>query len=47
VIPGDQLRLEIEFVRTKLDIWVVKGVAKVDGKVVCTADIMSAKRKLP
>lgn len=46
VEPGDQLRLEVTFDRAKRDIWKLSGVASVDGKVVCTADIMSAKRKI-
>jgi 3-hydroxyacyl-[acyl-carrier-protein] dehydratase len=46
VIPGDQLRLEVQFIRAKLDIWKINGVASVDGKVVCSADIMSAQRKV-
>ena len=37
VEPGDQLFLEVEVLRTKRDIWVFSGKAKVDGKVVAAA----------
>ncbi len=46
VKPGDQLRLEVTFIRAKSDIWKMSGVATVDGQVACTADIMSAQRKI-
>jgi len=44
VIPGDQLMLEIEYVKDMRGIWKFKGTASVDGKVVATADIMCAAR---
>ena len=40
VIPGDQLRLEIQLLKYKTKIGVVHGVAKVDGREVCDAEIM-------
>lgn len=46
VCPGDQLRLDVEFIKAKQDIWKLSGIASVEGKVVCTADIMSAQRKV-
>jgi 3-hydroxyacyl-[acyl-carrier-protein] dehydratase len=46
VVPGDQLRLEVEFIRARGSIWKISGIASVAGKVVCTADIMSAQRKI-
>lgn len=44
VIPGDQLRLEVEFIREKRGIWKFNGQALVDGKVVCAAELMCAER---
>lgn len=46
VEPGDQLRLEVEVIKHKQDIWKFKGTATVDGALVCSADMMSAKRKV-
>ena len=46
VIPGDQLRLEVELTRTIRNIWKFDTVAKVDGKVVATAQIMCAESEL-
>lgn len=40
VTPGDQLRLEVKVVRMKSKIGTVEGVAKVDGQVVCEAELM-------
>ena len=42
VVPGDQVRLEIELLKLKSKIGIVRGVAKVDGEVVCDAEIMFA-----
>ena len=42
VKPGDQLRLEVEIIRSKGMIGKGKGVATVDGEVVCEAEIMFA-----
>ncbi len=39
VVPGDQLRLEVNVVRWKTRTGKVHGEAKVDGKVVCEADL--------
>jgi 3-hydroxyacyl-[acyl-carrier-protein] dehydratase len=46
VEPGDQLRLEVEFVKQMRGIWKFKGQALVDGKVVCSADLMCAEREV-
>lgn len=46
VEPGDQLRLEVEFVAEKRGIWKFNGKALVDGKVVCSADLMCAEREV-
>ena len=42
VVPGDQLRLEIEVLKVKSKIGVVKGVAKVNGEEVCDTEFMFA-----
>ena len=43
VVPGDQLVLDVEFFKEKRGIASFKGVATVDGEVVCSADLMCAK----
>ncbi len=40
VVPGDQLRLEVEAVKIKSKIGIIRGVAKVDGEEVCDTEIM-------
>ena len=40
VVPGDQLIFEVEIVRRIRNMWKSSGVAKVDDKVVATADMM-------
>lgn len=40
VVPGDQLVLEIEALKFKSKLGIIKGVAKVDGEEVCDAEIM-------
>ena len=42
VVPGDQLELYAEIVRQKGSLWVFKTEARVDGKVVASADIKCA-----
>jgi len=44
VEPGDRLDLHVEFIKEKRDIWKFVGKATVDGKVVCSADLMCAQR---
>ncbi|MEJ2142005.1 MAG: 3-hydroxyacyl-ACP dehydratase FabZ [Gammaproteobacteria bacterium] len=46
VEPGDQLRLEVEYVTQKRGIWKFNGQALVDGKVVCSAELMCAEREI-
>ena len=46
VQPGDQLRLEVEVIKTKRGIWKFSAVAKVDDNVVCTADLMCAEQDI-
>jgi 3-hydroxyacyl-[acyl-carrier-protein] dehydratase len=45
VIPGDQLKLEVDIIKTKRGVWKFNGVASVDAKVVCTAELMCAERE--
>lgn len=47
VTPGDQLRLHGELVKRKRDIWCFSTVAKVDGELVCKADMMCAISRKP
>jgi 3-hydroxyacyl-[acyl-carrier-protein] dehydratase len=42
VKPGDQLRLEVEIIRAKGGIGKGKGIATVDGELVCETEIMFA-----
>lgn len=42
VVPGDQLRIEVDLVRAKMGIIQTHGVAKVDGVVATEADMMFA-----
>ncbi len=46
VIPGDQLELHVSIVKRKRDIWKFKAEAKVDGKVVCAADLLCAQKDI-
>jgi 3-hydroxyacyl-[acyl-carrier-protein] dehydratase len=41
VIPGDQLRLEVEMTRHRQSIWGFKGKALVDGKLVAEGDLLA------
>jgi beta-hydroxyacyl-ACP dehydratase FabZ len=34
VVPGDQVTFELDLIKRKKDIWKVKGIAKVEGKIV-------------
>ena len=46
VEPGDQLQLEVEFVKQMRGIWKFNGKALVDGNVVCSAELMCAEREI-
>ncbi len=46
VQPGDQLRLEVEVIKSKRGIWKFSAIAKVDDNVVCSADLMCAEQKV-
>jgi 3-hydroxyacyl-[acyl-carrier-protein] dehydratase len=41
VVPGDQLRLELEVSRHRQSIWGFKGQSLVDGKLVAEADLLA------
>ena len=41
VIPGDQLRLELEVTRQRQSIWGFKGKGFVDGKLVAEAELLA------
>lgn len=42
VVPGDTLKLEVEFVKRSSNIWKTKGVAMVADKVCAEADLLLA-----
>ncbi len=44
VEPGDQLRFEVDLVRTKRSIWMFSGRALVDGQVAASGDLMMTVR---
>lgn len=44
VIPGDTMHLHVEFIKERRGMWKFYGEAKVDGKVVCSAELMCARR---
>ena len=46
VEPGDQLRLEVEFVKQKRSIWVFDTRATVDGQLAASAQIMCTPREI-
>jgi 3-hydroxyacyl-[acyl-carrier-protein] dehydratase len=46
VVPGDQLQLEAKFLSSKRGIWKFACKAVVDGKEVCSAEIICAERKI-
>jgi len=41
VVPGDQVRFEMDLTRQRTTIRAFQGVAKVDGAVVCEAELMA------
>ena len=46
VIPGDQMILDVEITGHKANFWKIHGEATVEGKIVCSLDILSAMRKV-
>ncbi|PSW01725.1 3-hydroxyacyl-ACP dehydratase FabZ [Photobacterium lipolyticum] len=45
VVPGDQLVIDVEFLKERRGIAMFNGVAKVDGEVVCSAELKCARRE--
>ncbi|MGF1871360.1 3-hydroxyacyl-ACP dehydratase FabZ [Photobacterium indicum] len=45
VVPGDQLVLDVEFIKERRGIALFNGTAKVDGEVVCSAELKCARRE--
>ncbi len=45
VTPGDQLMIEVVFLKERRGIALFNGVAKVDGDVVCSAQLKCARRE--
>jgi len=45
VLPGDQLQLEVVPLRKGGAIWKLRGEAKVDGQVVCEAELLASIAK--
>lgn len=43
VVPGDQLQLNVKFLKARLDLWKFEGVATVDNEMACTALLMIKK----
>jgi len=46
VEPGDQLHLNVELLRCKQGIWKFSGVATVNNEIVCSADMISARKEI-
>ena len=44
VVPGDQMILEVEFIKERRGIALFNGVVKVDGETVCSAELKCARR---
>lgn len=42
VVPGDQLILNVYYEKNKMNIWKMRGVAEVDGQVVCQGEFSAA-----
>lgn len=45
VTPGDQLRLHVELVRNRMDLWKFTGTASVNNEVACSAEFMNIKEQ--
>ena len=46
VFPGDQLRLEVNIIGSKGHFWKIHCEAKVEDKLACSLEILSAMRKI-
>ncbi|MFC0116428.1 3-hydroxyacyl-ACP dehydratase FabZ [Pseudoalteromonas xiamenensis] len=46
VTPGDTMHLHVQFLKERRNLWKFAVEAKVEGKTVCTAELMCARREL-
>ncbi len=46
VEPGDQLRIEVNLLRSSRGIWKLRSNASVDGEIVANGDLMGAMREI-
>ena len=46
VVPGDQLRFEINVIKSKRGIWKFNAKATVDGELACEAELMCAQKEI-
>ena len=46
VVPGDQMILEVDVIKEKRGIWKFNAVAKVDDKIVASAELMCAEQSI-
>jgi 3-hydroxyacyl-[acyl-carrier-protein] dehydratase len=46
VVPGDQLRLDVRFLREKMGLWKIYGEASVDGELACSAEMICVRKDL-
>lgn len=46
VVPGDQLELHVSLVKRKRDMWKFSAEGRVDGAVVCQADLLCAQKNI-
>lgn len=47
VVPGDQMRLEVELVRKRRPVWKIRGVARVEGQVAVEASFSAVETEGP
>lgn len=43
VVPGDQLKLEVEVLKSRRDLWKFSCTASVEGETACIAELMTIK----
>ena len=46
VVPGDQLKLHVRYVRKKRGIWVFAAEARVDNAIAASAEVMCAEKEI-
>ena len=46
VEPGDQVELKVKLIKQKKTMWKFEAVALVEGKIVCSADLMCSKQEI-